>query len=206
MVTVATTLKGMKLDDRWWCFGYDLPAESRVGCDEDTKTFLNTRRKDIWQQLRTTFDAVPLQMSLWILRDPQKPVLAPDGKMTPTLDAMKLYIAEWRQEYAKKGFRDVNMEMFPFGTDSQGAVYVSNSELRFLFEQMYSIKKMIDDAIQAKKCRMRRFNDLEDRREWTKSVFVQDFGTRHTRYSEFEQLYMTVRDKMSMDLQKVVTV
>lgn len=193
-----------QLDEKYWLFGYDLPAETRSNGNltEEQKTFLNTTRKNVWQQLRG-WGCVPIQMSLWNIREPDKQVRY-NSKLTTTMDAIKEAMGDWRTEYAKQGFTDVNLEIWPCGTDHVGANYIKNSEMRFVMESILKVEKTVDEGIKKASFKRRKYSDLEMRVEDMRNMFVEDFSVRHERWSDFEQIYMRVKRKMEDKLTKVL--
>jgi hypothetical protein len=194
-----------RMDEKYWMFGYDLPAESRTAANltEDDKRFLNTTRKNVWQQLRN-FGCVPVQMSLWNVREPDKSVKY-NGQIMTSLEAVRQAMDDWRAEYVKGGFPDINMDIWPMATNFVGANYIKTSQMRFVFESLLKVEKTCDEAIKRGTFKTRKYNDLEIRVEDMRNMFVEDFSTRHARWTEFEQIYMRVKRKMEDKLAKVLT-
>lgn len=188
--------------DRYWILAYDLPAETRQnGLTKEQKTFLNTMRRDVWAQLRG-FGCVPLQQSLWNVREPTKDVVY-KGNHMEALDAIKTAVKDWRAKYRTKGFDGVLIDVWPMATDVVGTDWVKQSQIRFIFEALLRAEKVVDRGIHKKTFRTRKFNELELRCEDMRNMFVEDFTTRHARWNEFEQIYMRLKRKMDDHLSKV---
>jgi len=198
-----TDLSKKAMDERYWMFGYDLPAESRAGTTPEDKTFMNSMRKDVWQQLRN-FGCVPVQMSLWNIREPDKSVRY-NGEMMTAIEAVKAAMNDWRKEYADRGIPNVNMDVWPMATDNVGANYIKTSQMRFIFEGLQKVEKTVDEGIKKAVFKTRKYNDIDLRVEDMRNMFVEDFSTRHNRWTEFEQIYMRVKRKMEDNLKKVLT-
>ena len=191
------------LKDVYWLIGYDLPAETREGLNDDQKAFVNTMRMKVYRQLKESIKATPIQDSTWVIRDPKLEVSNPNGDVKPVVEAMRDYLDVWRKEYSEKGY-DINMELFPIATNDMGTTYIKKSELAFIFEQMLGLEKKADRYAKEKKCRTRIFHDMEVWRDGLRAHFIESFGLRHERAHEFEQIYTRVKDKMEMKLRKIL--
>jgi len=172
----------MRYNKKMWLVAYDLKTEQMKGLTEKQKLWLANQRYKIWLKLRFKYNCVPLQKSLWLLRDES------------LRDELAKKIEKWKAEYKAKGF-DVLFEIFPIATTEVGYKTFKDFEFDFLMEWLASIERSLDKQKEKSKPSYRVLLNIKKKLELIEMILDEDFKD-DKRYNEASDTIMILQDKL----------
>lgn len=118
-----------------WLIFYDLQSENSKGLTPEQKAWLRNKRVDVWYKLRWIHNCVPLNMSVWLIRDAQEQEKLQNKK------------TEWIEAYSQKGFY-AHISIFPIKTTDEGYTSFKKMEFDFCLEWLGKLDKALTKAVE----------------------------------------------------------
>lgn len=165
-----------------WFVAYDLKSEFTKNLKTDEKKWIETKRVSIWYALRYKYGCVPIQKSLWLVRDKKK------------LEKIKQDIERWKGEYEERGI-SVLLEIFSAYMDEKGISVIENFEFELMMEWIGKIFEKLDKMVENDEITNAKLNRILKRVELIEIVVNEDFKT-HERYDEIMDLIQEIQNRV----------
>jgi len=169
-----------ELSEKFWLLAFDLKTSGQ-DLDQDQLRWLRSMRYQIWEKLRLSLKLVPIQNSLWIIRDVSQ------------LEKVQELANGWVQKYNEHGYQ-VKIQIFPIATNVEGAETFMDWEHQFLMDWLGSVQESIEKARQSRKCTKKQLSDWTRKVELVQEIASADFSGDHL--AELQDLAIMVLDAL----------
>lgn len=116
-----------------WLVAYDVESENSKHLKAEQQDWLRSQRVAIWYALRYHFKCVPVQHSLWLIREEK------------TREELEKEKDKWLAEYKEHEFH-ARIEIFPIQTNDVGYITFREWEFSFILEWLGKIEKALVKA------------------------------------------------------------
>ena len=170
-----------------YILAYDVPSENIKHLPKTERTFLNSKRWFIRDQLRFKFGCAMLQKSLY--RVPETAV-----------KALEAQVDKWRDEYNERGY-EAKLRVFPIGTTDVGYAAFIDMEYDCLRAWLTSIEELLQQAITDKVIQQKALREHKDKARVLGAVIDQDFGRNAPEYDA--KRYKELKEEMDFVLDAI---
>jgi hypothetical protein len=166
---------------------YDVPSENIKRLSQTERTFLNSKRWFIRDQLRFKFGCAMLQKSLY--RVPED--------MVATLTVQ---VDKWREEYNERGY-EAKLRVFPIGTTDVGYAAFIDMEYDCIMAWLTSIEELLLKAISDASIQQKALREHKDKARVLGTVIDKDFGKASPDYDD--KRYKSLKEEMDFVLDAI---
>jgi len=170
-----------------YILAYDVPSENIKHLPKTERTFLNSKRWFIRDQLRFKFGCAMLQKSLYRVPD-------------TAVQALTLQVDKWREEYNERGY-EAKLRVFPIGTTDVGYAAFIDMEYDCLRAWLTSIEELLQQAITDKVIQQKALREHKDKARVLGAVIDQDFGKGAPEYDA--KRYKELKEEMDFVLDAI---
>jgi hypothetical protein len=170
-----------------YILAYDVPSENIKHLPKTERTFLNSKRWFIRDQLRFRFGCAMLQKSLYRVPD-------------TAVQALTAQVDKWRDEYSERGY-EAKLRVFPIGTTDVGYAAFIDMEYDCLMAWLTSIEELLQQAITDKSIQQKALREHKDKARVLTAVIDQDFGTGSADYNK--KRYKDLKEELDFVLDAI---
>lgn len=164
-----------------WLIAYDVQSENSKSLKDAQSDWLRSKRVEIWYALRYKYKCVPVQNSLWLIRD---------EKTRAELDVEK---NTWLEDYAVNHF-GARIEIFPIQTNDVGYKTFKSWELDFIMEWLGKIQKAMTKAVNSGGIGKKNVQAHTKKLQLLKQIFNEDFDSNYPNWGLAKDLLLSVED------------
>jgi hypothetical protein len=167
-----------------WFIAYDVESENSKSLKPNEKDWLRTQRVSIWYILRFRYKCVPIQNSLWLIRDQH------------SKDELEKQKDAWLAEYAKLNFKAL-IEIFPIQTNEAGYKTFKSWEFEFILEWLGKIEKSLVKARDVGKIAKKNIQAHTKKIQLLENILKEDFDDSFPNWNLAQDCLVNVWDMVN---------
>lgn len=167
--------------EQLWLIAYDVESENSKALKPEQQDWLRSERVAIWYALRYHFKCVPIQHSLWLIREEQ------------TRQELEKEKDKWLAEYAQYEFQ-ARIEIFPITTNDVGYKTFKAWEFDFILEWLGKIEKALVKARDTGKIGKKNVQAHTKKMQLLGNILNEDFDTNFPNWKLAQDSLMNVQD------------
>lgn len=170
-----------KTESPLWLIAYDVESENSKALKPNERDWLRSQRVSIWYDLRFKFKCVPIQNSMWLIRD---------EKSKNALEKLK---NEWLEEYKKGNFKAL-IEIFPILTNDAGYKTFKQWEFDFILDWLGKIEKSLVKAKEVSRIGRKNLQAHIKKIQLLETILKEDFDDSYPNWNLAQDTLVMVWD------------
>lgn len=167
--------------EQLWLIAYDVESENSKSLKPDQQDWLRSERVAIWYTLRYKYKCVPVQHSLWLIRE---------EKTRNDLEKAK---EKWLDAYKLHEFQ-ARIEIFPIQTNDVGYKTFKSWEFDFILEWLGKIEKALVKAMDSGKIGKKNVQAHTKKMQLLGNILNEDFDDEFPNWKLAQDSLMNVQE------------